>query len=71
MDVETFKRKPNRELKAGFISKIFFWWLNPIFCQGFKRDLGPDDLFELCPEDEANVVAARLEKSVEVADFNH
>lgn len=35
------------EETANFVSKIFFWWFNPIMKVGYKRTLQPDDLFKL------------------------
>ncbi|CDR36994.1 CYFA0S01e06238g1_1 [Cyberlindnera fabianii] len=36
--------------KANPISKVFFWWLNPIMNVGYKRTLTPQDLFKLTPD---------------------
>jgi len=62
MEVTHAKRPPNPELSAGILSKIFFWWLNPIFGVGYKRQLEQEDLFQVCPQDEAETVGNRLEK---------
>ncbi|XP_070850344.1 ATP-binding cassette sub-family C member 4-like [Chaetodon trifascialis] len=43
--------KTNPVATAGVISKIFFWWLNPLFRTGYKRRLEEDDMFQVLPED--------------------
>ena len=41
------ERKIYPEHNANWISKVFFWWLNPIMSVGYKRTLQPEDLFVL------------------------
>mmetsp|Transcript_5884 Transcript_5884/g.7152 ORF Transcript_5884/g.7152 Transcript_5884/m.7152 type:complete len:1359 (-) Transcript_5884:1928-6004(-) len=41
------ERKLYPEHNANCISRIFFWWLNPIMSVGYKRTLQPQDLFVL------------------------
>lgn len=41
------ERKIYPEHTANWISKVFFWWLNPIMSVGYKRTLQPEDLFVL------------------------
>ncbi|XP_076159035.1 ATP-binding cassette sub-family C member 4 [Alosa pseudoharengus] len=43
--------KNNPSAKANVISKIFFWWLNPIFSVGYKRRLEEGDMYRVLPED--------------------
>ena len=33
------------EATSGIINRSFFWWLNPLFRQGYRRVLDLDDLF--------------------------
>ncbi|CAG7731096.1 unnamed protein product [Allacma fusca] len=40
-------------LKANFLSRRFFWWLNRFFREGYKRELEIDDLYETLPEDKS------------------
>ncbi|KAL2157845.1 hypothetical protein VTH06DRAFT_4897 [Thermothelomyces fergusii] len=35
------------EATSSIFNRAFFWWLNPLFGQGFRRDLDIDDLFLL------------------------
>lgn len=41
------ERKIYPEHNTNWISKVFFWWLNPIMSVGYKRTLQPEDLFVL------------------------
>ena len=41
------ERKVYPEENANILSRIFFWWLNPIMKVGYKRVLMPEDLFIL------------------------
>ena len=41
-----YKSTPPEAL-SGLYSKLFFWWLNPLFRTGFSRSLSVDDLFQL------------------------
>ncbi|XP_070711625.1 ATP-binding cassette sub-family C member 4-like [Pempheris klunzingeri] len=43
--------KTNPAATAGLLSKIFFWWLNPLFRIGYKRRLEEDDMYEVLTED--------------------
>ncbi|XP_041822000.1 ATP-binding cassette sub-family C member 4-like isoform X1 [Chelmon rostratus] len=43
--------KTNPAATAGLLSKVFFWWLNPLFRTGSKRRLEEDDMFQVLPED--------------------
>lgn len=52
-----------RELRAGFISKCTFWWLNPMMLSGAKRIIDMDDLDSLLPK----LDSARLLKTMENA----
>uniref|UniRef100_A0A4W2CUK9 Multidrug resistance-associated protein 4 n=1 Tax=Bos indicus x Bos taurus TaxID=30522 RepID=A0A4W2CUK9_BOBOX len=37
--------------KANFCSRLFVWWLNPLFKIGHKWKLEPDDMYSVLPED--------------------
>ncbi|KAL3480238.1 P-loop containing nucleoside triphosphate hydrolase protein [Aspergillus californicus] len=43
---DTYKAYPP-EATAGILNKSFFWWLNPLFRQGFSKSLVVDDLYVL------------------------
>lgn len=35
------------EATTSLYNRTFFWWLNPLFLQGFRREIDVDDLFVL------------------------
>lgn len=39
--------------KAGFFSRMTFWWLNPLLSKGKKKPLEEDDLPFVCGDDQA------------------
>ncbi|XP_045018385.1 ATP-binding cassette sub-family C member 4 isoform X6 [Bubalus bubalis] len=43
--------KPNPLQKANLCSRLFFWWLNPLFKIGHKRKLEANDMYSVLPED--------------------
>ncbi|XP_042316522.1 ATP-binding cassette sub-family C member 4 isoform X2 [Sceloporus undulatus] len=53
--------KPNPLLEAGFCSRIFFWWLNPLFVIGHKRKLEEDDMYQVLTEDSSKVLGEELQ----------
>jgi len=46
----------NAKDKAGFLSRIFLFWMNSLIRLGSKRPLNEDDLFELSDEDQAEFI---------------
>ncbi|XP_037318655.1 ATP-binding cassette sub-family C member 4-like isoform X2 [Pungitius pungitius] len=54
--------KTNPSATAGLLSKIFFWWLNPLFRTGYKRKLEEDDLYEVLPEDRSEKLGQDLQR---------
>ncbi|XP_035533961.1 multidrug resistance-associated protein 4-like [Morone saxatilis] len=52
--------KTNPAATAGLLSKIFFWWLNPLFRTGYKRRLEEDDMYEVLPEDGSETLGQEL-----------
>ncbi|XP_058795497.1 ATP-binding cassette subfamily C member 4-like isoform X2 [Phymastichus coffea] len=53
---------PSPRLSANFLSRLFFWWLKPLFYQGKARDLKNDDLHDALPADVSEHLGGRLEK---------
>ena len=39
--------------KAGFLSRMTFWWLNPLMTKGRKKTLEDEDIPKLCQADRA------------------
>nr|ALU63334.1 multidrug resistance-associated protein 4 isoform X1 [Oryzias melastigma] len=54
--------KNNPAATANIFSKIFFWWLNPLFRIGSKRRLDEDDMFEVLPEDRSDHLGEELQR---------
>ena len=46
---------------AGIISKIFFFWINPLLFKGFKKDLEQHELYEALHSDRSDVLGSKLE----------
>ena len=49
------------EATSSIYNRSFFWWLNPLFWQGFSRDLVVDDLFVLDKHLQASYCYARFQ----------
>ncbi|XDA80100.1 hypothetical protein R6Z07F_010094 [Ovis aries] len=47
--------------KANFFSRLFVWWLNPLFKIGHKRKLEPDDMYSVLPEDRSQHLGEELQ----------
>lgn len=54
--------KTNPAAKASLLSKIFFWWLNPLFHTGYKRRLEEDDMYEVLAEDRSERLGQDLQR---------
>ncbi|RVE75296.1 hypothetical protein OJAV_G00015460 [Oryzias javanicus] len=53
--------KTNPAATANILSKIFFWWLNPLFRIGSKRRLDEHDMYEVLPEDRSDHLGEELQ----------
>ncbi|XP_041637493.1 multidrug resistance-associated protein 4 [Cheilinus undulatus] len=54
--------KTNPAATASLLSKIFFWWLNPLFKIGYKRRLEEDDMYEVLTEDRSQNLGQDLHR---------
>nr|AAI50823.1 ATP-binding cassette, sub-family C (CFTR/MRP), member 4 [Mus musculus] len=54
--------KPNPLQDANLCSRVFFWWLNPLFKTGHKRRLEEDDMFSVLPEDRSKHLGEELQR---------
>ncbi|XP_054915033.1 multidrug resistance-associated protein 4 isoform X1 [Poeciliopsis prolifica] len=54
--------KKNPAATANILSKIFFWWLNPLFRIGYKRRLEEEDMYEVLHEDRSEVLGKELQR---------
>ncbi|KAJ1077361.1 hypothetical protein K5549_014428 [Capra hircus] len=55
------KVKPNPLQKANLCSRLFFWWLNPLFKIDHKRKLEANDLYSVLPEDHSQHLGEKLQ----------
>ncbi|XP_065757876.1 ATP-binding cassette sub-family C member 4-like [Muntiacus reevesi] len=55
------EEKPNPLQDANFCSRLFSWWLNPLFKIGHERKLKPDDLYSVLPEDRSQHLGEELQ----------
>ncbi|XP_019616414.1 PREDICTED: multidrug resistance-associated protein 4-like [Branchiostoma belcheri] len=62
MDDRVRKPKPNPLATAGLVSKIFFWWLNPLFTTGYKRTLQEDDMYNVLYDDSSQIQTECLQR---------
>ncbi|XP_066090519.1 ATP-binding cassette sub-family C member 4 [Saccopteryx bilineata] len=53
--------KPNPLQGANLCSRVFFWWLNPLFKIGQKRRLEEDDMYSVLPEDRSKHLGEELQ----------
>ncbi|KAF7241984.1 Multidrug resistance-associated protein 4 [Varanus komodoensis] len=53
------RQNPLRD--ANFCSRLFFWWLNPLFATGHKRKLEEDDMYKVLTEDSSKVLGEELQ----------
>ncbi|XP_070786421.1 ATP-binding cassette sub-family C member 4-like isoform X1 [Enoplosus armatus] len=54
--------KTNPAATANLLSKVFFWWLNPLFRIGYKRQLEEDDMYEVLAEDKSERLGQDLHR---------
>ncbi|KAM7066573.1 ATP-binding cassette sub-family C member 4 isoform 2-T2 [Acridotheres tristis] len=55
------EEKPNPLQDASLCSRLFFWWLNPLFITGHKRKLEEDDMYKVMPEDSSEKLGEELQ----------
>ncbi|XP_005374166.1 PREDICTED: multidrug resistance-associated protein 4 isoform X2 [Chinchilla lanigera] len=53
--------KPNPLQDANLCSRVFFWWLNPLFKTGHKRRLEEDDMYSVLPQDRSKYLGEELQ----------
>jgi ATP-binding cassette, subfamily C (CFTR/MRP), member 1 len=51
------------EERQGIFGRTFFWWLNPLFKEGYSKNLTMDDLYAIDDEIKGSVLYERLRKS--------
>ncbi|XP_069858835.1 ATP-binding cassette sub-family C member 4 [Dipodomys merriami] len=53
--------KPNPLQDANLCSRVFFWWLNPLFKIGHQRKLEEDDMYSVLPQDRSKHLGEELQ----------
>ncbi|XP_070538062.1 ATP-binding cassette sub-family C member 4-like isoform X3 [Ptychodera flava] len=62
--MDEFKKEAQKNpiQTANIISKLFYWWLNPLFKHGYSRALEVKDMYKTLPEDSAEKLSDDLER---------
>ena len=58
------ERKPSREHKAGFFSKLTFQWISPLMSIGYQRPLEVNDVWSVNPDRQVAVMSEKLLSSL-------
>lgn len=56
------------EERQGVFSRVFFWWLMPLFLAGYQRDLAMDDLCQIDDDLQGRILHDRLQEQWQKAD---
>ncbi|XP_010774715.1 uncharacterized protein [Notothenia coriiceps] len=67
MEKDSKETKTNPAASAGLVSKIFFWWLNPLFRIGYKRKLEEGDMYDVLTEDRSKNLGQDLRSGTMVS----
>ncbi len=61
--IKSFKKqlKTCPEAEANLLSRLTYWWANSLFTFGYRNTITEDDLWELRPEERAEVASKQLE----------
>ena len=62
MEQVRIQQKKNPRDEAGFLSIVFFWWMNPLLALGYNRDLELEDLYGPRKEDQSEVGGSDQDK---------
>ncbi|XP_076453870.1 ATP-binding cassette sub-family C member 4-like isoform X2 [Babylonia areolata] len=62
MDETARHFNPSPMQSANWISRVLFWWLNPLMKKGHKKELSEEDLFSVVPQDSADHLSVGLER---------
>ncbi|KAK3795778.1 hypothetical protein RRG08_031859 [Elysia crispata] len=60
MDESLRHDNPNPILTANPLSKLIFWWQNPLFRKGYKGWLEESDMYNVCPSDSSKTTGEKL-----------
>ncbi|RUS69502.1 hypothetical protein EGW08_022737, partial [Elysia chlorotica] len=64
---------PNPTLTVNPLSRLIFWWLNPLFKKGYKGWLDESDMYNVCPADSSKTVGETMQAAwnKELVKKNH
>ncbi|XP_054723461.1 ATP-binding cassette sub-family C member 4-like isoform X2 [Uloborus diversus] len=65
MEFEKRAENPNPWTKANFVSRIFFWWLTPLFLKGTKGNLKLTDIYDSPDVDSSEKIGETMQKEWE------
>ncbi|CAH1257942.1 ABCC4 [Branchiostoma lanceolatum] len=71
MDSKVRAQKANPMATANALSRLLFWWLNPLFKVGYKRKLEEDDMFNVLYEDSSCKLRTDLERAWNMEKCNY
>lgn len=55
------KKQPYPEPYASILSRITFWWLNPLIITGYKKALNREDVWDIDGKEECAYLTKKLE----------
>lgn len=61
---KTFYEKsnnPNPVLQSNFLSKILYFWVDPLILKGYKNPLTVNDIYDLSPENSSTEIVSHFE----------
>lgn len=56
------QKKPNPEIEASFLRKLFFLWFDSFAWMGFRKPLTTDDMWDIRPEDTSRELVPEFDK---------
>lgn len=56
------QKKPNPEIAASFVRKLFFLWFDSFAWMGYRKPLTTDDMWNIRPEDTSRELVPEFEK---------
>lgn len=56
-----FVQKAYPEPYATLLSRITFWWINPMIVAGYKKDLTREDMWDIDEHEQCNYLTQKLE----------
>lgn len=56
------QKKPNPEIKASFLRKLFFLWFDSFAWMGYRKPLTTDDMWDIRPEDTTFELISEFDK---------